>query len=511
LEIAAHLSRSVLGAGMVVMPPVVAALAGGHSLLIWSAHILLGGSISLMLAMLVRARVRSTSLAGAVGELLGTWAERAVDGVFAVAFTAGQAAIAWFAATCLLTAAHGSLPRPGTEDLLLALGILVVAVLAALSPLVLPAAVLRVRPWIAGAVALACAAWGWPGTPATGSHTPFVPSGLTSDGAQWLALAALFFAGVGWEAVTGIVPTVAAGPRRTAAGVVLGVVCVAAVYLGLAAVQRLAGGTPDGQDSVSAPLRWALAGATTVVLISYCLTNVRTAARIASRLHPRGRRTAERGPAKAVIAAVGAACCAFAWLGDRDGAVPLLLLGPAAAALIGYALAAAAAVRRGSPLLRCAGATVLLVLLGMAVLMEIAARLAGGAIPMLWHLATGRSLEPAMVDLALGVRPEYPAPTRRAVQRYVEHRPGRLTDVRYAGQRVSWLAEDGYWPTVTPSDAQDPARCAAVLVNLSRGATLGPLSDSSGRSASVIVDLPWAADPDSEVPGYVDQVELVIE
>jgi hypothetical protein len=148
---------------------------------------------------------------------------------------------------------------------------------------------------------------------------------------------------------------------------------------------------------------------------------------------------------------------------------------------------------------------------GQPVLMEIAARLAGGAIPVLWHLATGRSLEPAMVDLALGVRPEYPAPTRRAVQRYVEHRPGRLTDVRYAGLPVSWPAEDGYWPTVTPCAAQDPARCAAVLVNLSRGATLGPLSDSSGRSASVVVDLPWAADPDSEVPGYVDQVELVIE
>lgn len=43
---------------MVVMPPVVAALAGGHSLLVWSAHILLGGSISLMLALLVRARLR---------------------------------------------------------------------------------------------------------------------------------------------------------------------------------------------------------------------------------------------------------------------------------------------------------------------------------------------------------------------------------------------------------------------------------------------------------------------
>ncbi|MDF3149244.1 amino acid:polyamine antiporter, partial [Streptomyces sp. T21Q-yed] len=195
LQIAAHLSGGVLGAGMLVMPPVVAALTGGHSLLVWSAHILLGGSVSLMLAMLVRARVRSTGLAGAVGALLGLWAQRAVDGAFAIAFTAGQAAIAWFAATCLLTAADGSLPRPGTDGLLLALGILAVAVLAALSPLSLPATVLRLRLWATGAVALACAAWGWPAAPAAGSHTPFAPSGLSAEGAHWLALAALFFAG----------------------------------------------------------------------------------------------------------------------------------------------------------------------------------------------------------------------------------------------------------------------------------------------------------------------------
>jgi len=368
LEIAAHVSSSVLGAGMVIMPPVVAALAGGHSLLVWSAHILLGGSISLMLAMSVRARVRSTSLAGAVGALLGSWAQRAVDGAFAIAFTAGQAAIAWFAATCLLTAANGSLPRPGADGLLLALGVLAVAVLAALSPFSLPAIVLRLRPWATGALALVCAASGWLAAPAVGSHTPLAPSGLSADGGQWLALAALFFAGVGWESVTAVVPVAAAGPRRTASGVALGVAAVAVVYLGLATVQRLAAGAQAAQDSVSAPLRWVFAGAMALVLTSYCFTNVRTAARIATRLRPGERCLSERGPAKAVIAAVGTACCAFACAGARDGAVPLLLLGPAAAALTGYALAAAAAVRCGGPLLRCAGASVLLVLVGVAVL-----------------------------------------------------------------------------------------------------------------------------------------------
>ena len=148
---------------------------------------------------------------------------------------------------------------------------------------------------------------------------------------------------------------------------------------------------------------------------------------------------------------------------------------------------------------------------GQPVLMEIAARLPGDAIMMLWHLATGRPLELAMVDLALGVRPEQPAPTRRAVQRFVEHHPGRLADVRYAGQPVSWIAEDGYWPTVVPSAPEAPPRCASVMVGLPRGARLGPLNDSTGRSASVVVDLPWAADPDSEVAAHLDRVELTIE
>jgi amino acid efflux transporter len=145
----------------------------------------------------------------------------------------------------------------------------------------------------------------------------------------------------------------------------MGVASVAIVYLGLATVLRLAAGAPAAQDSVSGPLRWVFAIATAAVLTSYCFTNVRTAARIATRLRPGEPSPSERGTAKAVIAVVGAACCAFACVGVWDGAVPLLLLGPAAAALIGYALAAAAAVRHGGLLLRCAGASVLLVLVGI--------------------------------------------------------------------------------------------------------------------------------------------------
>ncbi|MDX2294037.1 MULTISPECIES: amino acid:polyamine antiporter [Streptomyces] len=357
--IAGRVASGVLGAGLLVMPPVVTALAGGAGPLVWAAHVLLGGSVALVLAELVRARLGPVSLAGAAGALLGTWAERTVDGVFAVAFTAGQAAIAWFAATALLTAADGVPPAAGADGLPLALGVLAVGVAGALAPLTLPAALLRWRPWAAGALALACAVWFWPADPGPG--TALAPSGLSEPGGLWLALAALFFAGVGWESVTAAVPAVGAGPRRTAAGVVLGAACVAVAYLGLAAVQGRGAGAP-----VAAPARWVLAVATAAVLTSYVLTNVRTAARIAARLRPAG--SVRRTPAPWLVLAVGAACCAFAWAGARDGGVPLLLLGPAAAALVGYALGAVAAVRHGGPPLRAAGALLLAVLAGVAVL-----------------------------------------------------------------------------------------------------------------------------------------------
>lgn len=369
LTIATHLCAQVLGAGMLVMPAVVAALAGRHSIRVWSAHILLGASISLMLAALVREQVQSTSLAGVVGGLLGRWAELVVDGAFAVAFCFGQAAIAWFAATCLLTAVDGSVPRSGTVGLLIALGVLAVPVLAAISPLALPPAALQLRPWVAGTVALACASVAWAAVPAGAAHTPLAPAGLSAAGAQWLALTVLFFAGVGWEAVTAVVPGTAARPGRVAAGVSLAAAAVAVVYLGLVLVQRLALAASGGtQHSMAAPLRWALAIATAAVLASYCFTNVRTAARIATRLRHGGRGACAHSPGKAVIATLGVACCAIAcWPAAGDGAVPLLLLGPAAAALIGYGLAAVAAARRGGPLLRCAGAAVLLVLVSMVV------------------------------------------------------------------------------------------------------------------------------------------------
>ncbi|MFE2418801.1 amino acid:polyamine antiporter [Streptomyces hokutonensis] len=359
--IAGGVAREVLGAGMVIMPAVVADLTGDGSLRAWTVHILLGGTVSLLLALLVHGTTRSLSLAATAGATLGPRAAGLVNAVFAAAFTAGQGAIAWFAATCVQAAAKGTVQPPGQTGLLIALGVLSTALALALSPLRLPAAVLRARPWAAGAVALGCAACAWPDAPGPDAHTPLVPSSLQPGAAFWLAVAALFFAGVGWEAVTSVVPGAPTTASRTAAGVGLGVAVVAAVYLGLAAVRSVADGA-GVPEPPAAWVRWTLAGAVLVVLTSYCLTNIRTAARIAAELRPDA-----AGPRRPLVAAVGALCCAFAVIGARDGSVPLLLLGPAVAAVTGYAAGAVAALRRGGPLLRCGAVVVLLALAATAV------------------------------------------------------------------------------------------------------------------------------------------------
>ncbi|GAA1407879.1 MULTISPECIES: hypothetical protein [Oerskovia] len=364
------ITGAVLGAGMVVMPPVVSAVAGERDLLAWSVHVALGGSVSLVLcALVVRARLRPTTLAGVLGVVWGPWARRTQDLAMAVAFTAGQAAIAWFVATSLLTAADGTLPSSDGDGLVIAWGILALAVLGALSPLRIPAVMIRWRPWIAGLLALSCAAAGWPAGANGAAGSPLAPSGLAPGGALWLAIAALFFAGVGWESVTELAPRAGATRGRSMAGTALGAAAVAVVLLGLAAVQRSVVGVTSAPYGTPVPLRWALAGATGVVLTSYCLTNVRTAAGIASRVAPGACRAGDStAPARSLVGIVGVACCGFAWLGDRDGGVPLLLLGPAAAVGFGYALAAAGAVRYGGPVLRCSGALLVLALVLLSVL-----------------------------------------------------------------------------------------------------------------------------------------------
>ncbi|QIB42672.1 ATP-grasp domain-containing protein [Streptomyces aureoverticillatus] len=128
-------------------------------------------------------------------------------------------------------------------------------------------------------------------------------------------------------------------------------------------------------------------------------------------------------------------------------------------------------------------------------LMEIAARPPGDAITKLWHLATGRPLEPALVDLALGVRPDVPTARRRARQIYLDHPVGVLSDVVCTEDvPVSWVSTDGAWPHFAPVEPDAPARLAAVIVTREAGQELGEWRDSGGRAVSVIADGPLDED-----------------
>ncbi|MEW1655437.1 MULTISPECIES: ATP-grasp domain-containing protein [unclassified Streptomyces] len=147
---------------------------------------------------------------------------------------------------------------------------------------------------------------------------------------------------------------------------------------------------------------------------------------------------------------------------------------------------------------------------GRAVLMEVAARLPGDAITMLWHLATGAPLEPAIVDLALGAKPDYPEPVRRAAQRYLDHESGTLSEVRTApgGPDVSWIPCDGRWPATEATGADAPARHTAVLVTRAVGELLGEQVDSVARAVSVVGDAPLTADIDAPGRQWASSVRV---
>lgn len=145
------------------------------------------------------------------------------------------------------------------------------------------------------------------------------------------------------------------------------------------------------------------------------------------------------------------------------------------------------------------------------VMMEVATRLPGDAITFLWELATGQPLEPAMVDLALGVPTSYPAPRRRAVQVYLDHPYGLLRDVGSTGAPVSWVSRDDRWPDFRPQPADAPAREHAVLVTQQVGDRLGPQTDSEARSVSVVFDAALDAEVRPLAEAYAATVTITVD
>ncbi len=128
---------------------------------------------------------------------------------------------------------------------------------------------------------------------------------------------------------------------------------------------------------------------------------------------------------------------------------------------------------------------------GRSVLMEIAARTPGDGIMTLYRLATGASLEPEILRVALGEPAAYPAPRRYARQVYLEHRPGILAGVTvdWPGVEPTWIGEAGLWPELTAGPTDAPT-LRAVFVIKSRGRELVPLRNSNDRAVTFFIDAP---------------------
>jgi hypothetical protein len=130
---------------------------------------------------------------------------------------------------------------------------------------------------------------------------------------------------------------------------------------------------------------------------------------------------------------------------------------------------------------------------GTVRLTEINARCPGGSIPALYRLATGASLEDAVVALALGEEVGFPSARRCARQVYLEHQPGMLVDIVVDGAdpvQPVWLAEAGTRPTPEAVDPAQPAALRAVTVIKPRGTLLTALTGNRDRAATFLIDAP---------------------
>ncbi|MBM9504111.1 hypothetical protein [Actinacidiphila acididurans] len=275
-------AEGVLGAGLLLMPPVAAGLAGGAAPWAWAFTLGTGTLFCLAIGALALSRTGPGSLAEVTGRALGPRAEDAVTALYLAGFTVGQAAIA-LAAWRLAAAGLGT----GTGQA--AWWALLVPVLAtgfAARGVLPPAGWRRARPAAAWLLAVVLCA-----DPALLSAAGLVPGG----GHRWWAAAfLLLFAGVGWERVARIAPGLA-GLRRTAAAVLTGALLVTAACLVPALWLRAALPPSPGAPG---PVTRTAAVAAALLLATYCATNIEAAGSFLLRLRHRW----GRGAAPAVAA-----------------------------------------------------------------------------------------------------------------------------------------------------------------------------------------------------------------
>lgn len=350
------LVEAVLGAGLLIVPPVVAGAAGVSAPAAWLAHLVGGAVFAAVLGLMASAHTGAGSIAEVTGRALGRWAERVVLLVYLGGFVVGQAAIALAAGGLLAAGLTGGAPVPGAAGFVrlampgeavsvhaappgwsvAAVGLLGLAAAGAVAGVRLTDPVRRWRLIVTGVVAVVVCLQ--PRVLATAGLLPSEPSGQFT-----VAVFLLFFAGVGWEASARLAPPL--GDRsRIVGAMVLGAALVAVAYLTLALLLR---GRPGPGEWPGEPALLGRVGAlaAAVLLTAYCVTNLQAVGRFLAALGgPTGR---------AGVAAGGVASLASLLTALLSGwRVADVLLVPCLAAWVGYSLAMVAAVRVGSVILR---------------------------------------------------------------------------------------------------------------------------------------------------------------
>jgi hypothetical protein len=343
LRLGVRLAGSVLGVGMLLVPPVALGLAGTAAPAAWLVHLALGASVAVALGLLARSRPEGSGfIADLTGSVLGTWARHTVLALYLAGFVGGQAAIA-VAAGGFATVALGGSNTASVVPVVAGL-VLVAATAGAALGVTLGDRGRRVRLAATGVLAF------------VGCVRPelFVGTGLVPTGDTWFGAAVflMFFAGVGWETTARLGPD-SRGPGEFLAAVVTGVLLFGAVNVGLSWMLQ---SQPAGNTGTFVR---AAALAATMLLGAFCLTNIAAAARFAGRLGLPG------GPVAVGCGCLGVLLVAnFAHWGTAE-----LLVVPAAATMAAYLLAMAAAVRGGRTPARLFGAAALLGMIVLAVVL----------------------------------------------------------------------------------------------------------------------------------------------
>ena len=352
---------SVLGTGVLVLPAVAAETAGPASLLAWAGLVALSAPLALTYAALATQRPDAGGFCGAIERAFGPrWG--AVSGWLFLAQNPTGSVVASLIAGHSLAGVLG-----GGESLALALGGGLLAAAYCLNSLglrVSATAQLAALAAIAAGLVLIVARALPEVDPA--AFTPLFPKGR---GAVGLAAVQLFWAFVGWEAITPLAREFRRSRDIRRASLVA-VVAVGAIYLALAVAVV---GTPMPAASAGAPLAFLAGrvfgpGASSAVGVAgflLCFIPVNAYVAGTSRLvhalaarrqlpPPLAALSASGTPRRAILALAGASACALAaaYLGRLDAAD--LLPVSTSSFLATYVLSMAAAAKLLRPPLRYA-------------------------------------------------------------------------------------------------------------------------------------------------------------